>query len=304
MKGKNKYLVVVAGPTAVGKTELCINLAKKFNTVIISSDSRQFYKETELGTAKPSMSERQEVQHFFVDSLSIHDDYDVRKFEKDALILLEDVFQKSNVVIMTGGSGMYIDAVCNGFDDIPDIDPEIRTYLNELYKSDGIEAIRNKLKEVDPVYYEQVDIHNPQRLIRGCEVSIGTGRPFSSYRNKKKTERPFQIIKIGLERDREELYDRINLRMDLMVEAGLFEEAESLYAYKNLNALQTVGYTEIFDYLAGEYDKEEALRLLKRNSRRYAKRQMTWFRKDEDMVWFHPDQFNQVLGYIENQIGL
>ncbi|MBD8487616.1 tRNA (adenosine(37)-N6)-dimethylallyltransferase MiaA [Echinicola sp. CAU 1574] len=304
MKGRNKYLVVVAGPTAVGKTELCINLAKKFNTVIISSDSRQFYKETELGTAKPSMSERQEVQHFFVDSLSIHDDYDVRKFEKDALILLEDVFQKSNVVIMTGGSGMYIDAVCNGFDDIPDINPEIRTSLNELYKSDGIEAIRNKLKEVDPDYYEQVDIHNPQRLIRGCEVSIGTGRPFSSYRNKKRTERSFQIIKIGLERDREELYDRINLRMDLMVETGLFEEAESLYVYKNLNALQTVGYTEIFGYLAGEYDKEEALRLLKRNSRRYAKRQMTWFRRDGDMVWFHPDQFNEVLGFIENQIGL
>nr|WP_168196246.1 tRNA (adenosine(37)-N6)-dimethylallyltransferase MiaA [Echinicola soli] len=298
----NKYLLVVAGPTAVGKTDLCIKLAKKFKTAIISSDSRQFYKETDIGTAKPSAAEMQDVPHYFVNNLSIHDDYDVRKFEKDALLVLNNLFEMHNVVIMTGGSGLYIDAVCNGFDEIPAIDPSIRKSLNQLYQEKGITALQEKLAELDSDYYKQVDVNNPQRLIRGCEVTMGTGKPFSSYRKKEKVRRPFQVIKVGLQRERQELYHRINLRMDQMIAAGLFEEAAGLYPQRYLNALQTVGYSEIFGYLDGEYDKEEAERLLKRNSRRYAKRQMTWFRRDEEIQWFSPDEYERVEAYVEDQM--
>lgn len=297
-----KYLIVVAGPTAVGKTELCIKLAKKFYTEIISSDSRQFYREMEIGTAKPTAQEMAQVKHHFVDSLSVKEDYDVRKFEMDALLLLERLFKRHNVVIMTGGSGLYIDAVCGGFDEIPDIDPAIRKSLNELYENEGIGAIQEKLRTLDPEYYSKVDINNPQRLIRGCEVSIGTGQPFSSFRKRQKAERPFQVIKVGLERDREELYQRINYRMDSMIDAGLFEEARKLFPLRTLNALQTVGYTEIFNYLGGLYDREEAIRLLKRNSRRYAKRQMTWFRRDVEMTWFSPDQYEEIVSFVQGQI--
>jgi len=256
----------------------------------------------ELGTAKPSLQERAQARHYFVDSLSIYDDYDARKFEQDALALLEQLFKYHDVVIMTGGSGLYIDAVCNGFDEIPAIDPKIRESLNALYKKEGIEIIQQKLKELDPEYYAVVDLNNPQRLIRGCEVSLGTGRPFSSFRARRKAVRPFQSIKIGLEREREELYNRINYRMELMIDAGLFEEAERLFPYKELNALQTVGYTEIFHYLEGQYDREEAIRLLKRNSRRYAKRQMTWFRRDEEMNWFSPEQLEDIIDFVQDQI--
>lgn len=299
----DKYLVVVVGPTAVGKTDLCINLAKKFNTEIISSDSRQFYREMELGTAKPSQDELREVKHHFINNLSIFDDYDVRKFEKEAVDLMETLFESHDVLVMTGGSGLFVNAICEGFDDIPDIDPSIRKSLNDLYEKEGIVAIQEKLKKLDPEYYTSVDINNPQRLIRGCEVSLGAGKPFSSYRVKKKTSRPFNIIKIGLEREREELYDRINYRMDLMVEAGLFNEAEKLFPHRELNALQTVGYSEIFGYLEGGYDKDEAIRLLKRNSRRYAKRQITWFRRDNGIRWFSPEDEEGILDYIEGQIA-
>ncbi|UCS95618.1 tRNA (adenosine(37)-N6)-dimethylallyltransferase MiaA [Echinicola marina] len=299
----DKYLVVVVGPTAVGKTNLCINLAKNFDTEIVSSDSRQFYREMQLGTAKPSEDELSEVRHHFVNNLSIFEDYDVRKFEKEALALMEKLFKSHDVLIMTGGSGLFVNAICEGFDDIPDIDPSIRENLNELYNKEGITAIQQKLKELDPEYYTAVDINNPQRLIRGCEVSLGTGKPFSSYRIKKKVNRPFEIIKVGLERTREELYDRINYRMDLMVGAGLFDEAEKLFPYRELNALQTVGYSEIFGFLEGDYDKEEAIRLLKRNSRRYAKRQFTWFRRDDEIRWFSPEDEEGILAYIRSQIA-
>ncbi|WP_215222962.1 tRNA (adenosine(37)-N6)-dimethylallyltransferase MiaA [Echinicola shivajiensis] len=299
----DKYLIVVVGPTAVGKTDLCINLAKKFNTEIISSDSRQFYREMELGTAKPSKDELREVKHHFINNLSIFDEYDVRKFEKEALGLMATLFESHDVLIMTGGSGLFVNAICEGFDDIPDIDPSIRRSLNDLYEKEGITAIQEKLKKLDPEYYSIVDLNNPQRLIRGCEVSLGTGKPFSSYRVKKKASRPFNIIKVGLEREREELYNRINYRMDLMVEAGLFDEAEKLFPHRELNALQTVGYSEIFGYLAGEYDKEEAVRLLKRNSRRYAKRQFTWFRRDNEIQWFLPEDQGEIFDYIEDQIA-
>ncbi|WP_194974054.1 tRNA (adenosine(37)-N6)-dimethylallyltransferase MiaA [Aquiflexum lacus] len=302
MDPKNKHLLVIAGPTAVGKTETCLNLAGFFQTEIISSDSRQFYKEMDLGTAKPSQEELSVVPHHFIDSLSIHEEYDVKKFEHDTMQLLQNLFQKHDVVLMTGGSGLYIDAVCHGFDDIPDLDPSIRKQLISDYGEKGVEYLQVMLERIDPVYYNLVDRNNPQRLMRALEVGIGTGKPYSSFRKNKKNIRDFQIIKIGLERDREELYQRIDQRMDLMIEKGLFEEAEQLFPLRHLNALQTVGYSEIFGFLEGKYNKGEAIRLLKRNSRRYAKRQLTWFKRISDMKWFHPDQFKKMLDYITSEI--
>ena len=302
MKG-NKYLIVVAGPTAVGKTDLCLNLAKKFDTEIISSDSRQFFKETILGTAKPSDLQLSEVPHHFINTLSIYDNYDVKLFEEDALNLMQIIFQKHNIIIMTGGSGLYIDAICNGFDDMPQIGSEIRQKIIKEYELKGLAFLQEKVKLLDPEYFALVDQNNPQRLMRALEVCRATGKPFSTFRNKKKVDRPFTIIKIGLERERDELYRRIDLRMDLMIQEGLFDEAVSLYPYKHLNALQTVGYSEIFGFLEGKYDREEAIRLLKRNSRRYAKRQLTWFRRDPEMTWFHPDQLDEVLEFISNQMA-
>lgn len=299
----NKYLIVIAGPTAVGKTDLCINLAKKFNTEIISSDSRQFFKETILGTAKPSDLQLSEVPHHFINSLSIRDNYDVKSFEEDALNLMQEIFQKHNIIIMTGGSGLYIDAICNGFDDMPQVGSEIRQKIIKEYELEGLVFLQKEVKLLDPEYFALVDQNNPQRLMRALEVCRGTGKPFSSFRNKKKVDRPFNIIKIGLEREREELYRRIDLRMDSMIQEGLFEEAISLFPHKHLNALQTVGYSEIFGFLEGNYDKEEAIRLLKRNSRRYAKRQLTWFKRDSEMTWFHPDQLEEVLVFISNQMA-
>lgn len=302
MKDK-KYLIVIVGPTAVGKTDLCIKLGKKFKTEIISSDSRQFFKEMNLGTAKPSQAELKSVKHHLINSHSIFDTYDVKTFEKDALAILEQIFSSKDVAIMTGGSGLYVDAICDGFDDIPDINPAIRSGIIKAFEEKGLTYLQERVSAIDPDYYETVDRHNPQRLMRAIEVSEGTGKPFSSFRNKKKVDRPFHIIKIGLQRDREELYQRIDQRMDIMIETGLFEEAVELYPYKDLNALQTVGYSEIFGYLDGEYDKEEAIRLLKRNSRRYAKRQLTWFRKDESIRWFSPDQENEIIAYLADQIA-
>ena len=302
MKSKNKHLLVIAGPTAVGKTDACLKIAKKFQTEIISSDSRQFYREPLIGTAKPSSEDLAAVPHHFINTLSIHDEYDVKKFEKDTLKLLSELFKKHNLVLMTGGSGLYIDAVCYGFDDIPDIDPAIRKELNSNFEKMGIGFLREELEKYDPDYFDIVDTDNPQRLIRALEVYRGTGKPFSSFRKKKVNIRDFNIIKIGLEREREELYQRIDQRMDLMISQGLFEEAERFFPFRDLNALQTVGYTEIFGYLKGDYDKEEAIRLLKRNSRRYAKRQMTWFKKYPDIQWFHPSDIQGILQFVENQL--
>jgi tRNA dimethylallyltransferase len=293
----------VVGPTGVGKTDLCLKLAKKFNTQIISCDSRQFYREMNLGTAKPSPEELSEVPHHLINSLSIEQEYDVRKFEQDALNVLESLFKKHQIVLMTGGSGLFADAVVNGLDDIPEVEPEIRKELISEFEKKGLEWLQSEVAKADPEYYELVDHYNPQRLMRALEVYRGTGLKFSSFRVKKKVERSFKTIKIGLHRDREELYDRIDLRMDMMISSGLFEEAESLFEKRNLNALQTVGYSEIFGYLEGKYDREEAVRLLKRNSRRYAKRQLTWFRRDPDIRWFHPDQQEEIIEWIEDQIG-
>ena len=297
-------MLVIVGPTAVGKTELCLKLAKKFNSEIISCDSRQFYREMNLGTAKPSQEELDQVPHHLIDSHSIFEEYDVKQYESDVLAILDKLYQKSNVMLLTGGSGMYADIITQGMDSIPDISPKIREEVIRLYQQNGLEWLQNQVSIHDPIYFAQVDRQNPQRLMRALEVCLGTQQPYSNFRQKKKVERSFVSIKIGLDRDREELYQRIDDRMDQMIEKGLFEEAESLFPYRNLNALQTVGYTEIFDFMEGVYDRVEAIRLLKRNSRRYAKRQMTWFRKDTEIQWFHPDQFNQIIDFISAQMAL
>ncbi|SMG37656.1 tRNA dimethylallyltransferase [Marivirga sericea] len=295
--------MILAGPTAVGKTSLSIQLAKRFETEIISADSRQFYKEMEIGTAKPTLKEMDGIKHHFVNSHSIQEDYNVGRFEKDALSLLDTLFQKHDIVLVVGGSGLYVKALCEGIDDMPVISTEIRQNLNVEFEQNGIEYLQKKVLESDPEYFEIVDQQNPQRLIRALELFRATGHNMTYYRaQKKEIDRPFNIIKIGLERPREELYNRINLRMDQMISEGLFEEAENLYQYKELNALQTVGYSEIFRFLDEEYDMEEAVRLLKRNSRRYAKRQMTWFKKDSEFVWFSADKVNKVIDYIESRL--
>lgn len=291
---------MIAGPTAVGKTDLCINLAKKFNTVIISSDSRQFFQEINIGTAKPSKEDLAKVRHYFIGNKSIHEPYDVRSYEVDALSCIGDLFKRKDLLILTGGSGLYTDAVVNGLDEMPKITPEIRQELNILYAKEGIIPLQVMLKKLDPDYYDKVDLQNPQRLIRALEVCQGTGRAFSDFRVRKKVERPFKTIKVALNRDRDELYQRIDSRMDKMIAEGLFEEAKEMHPFKNRNALKTVGYKEIFGYLEGEYDKKEAVRLLKRNSRRYAKRQLTWLKRDEAYHWFHPDDINGILSLVQD----
>lgn len=293
---------MIVGPTAVGKTELCIQLAELLNTEIISADSRQFYQETTIGTAKPTSEEMSRVVHHLVDFKSIQEGYDVKEFESDVLGILELIFQTRSAAILTGGSGLYVDAICKGLDEMPEISSEIRENIILEYQSKGLQYLQDQVRLHDPKYYEIVDQRNPQRLMRALEVCRGTGKTFTDFRQKKKVNRPFQIIKIGLERDREELYERINNRMDQMISNGLFDEAKSLFPFRHLNALQTVGYSEIFGFLEGNYDREEAIRLLKRNSRRYAKRQLTWFRRDPEYKWFHPSDLQGIRSYLEEQV--
>jgi tRNA dimethylallyltransferase len=299
---ETKYLIVVVGPTAVGKTELCVRLAKHFNTEIISADARQFFREMNIGTAKPSLEERGGVVHHLIDSHSILESYNAGDFERDALKILEKLYQQKNAAIVTGGSGLYIKVLCEGMDDMPEIDDSIRERLNEIYQNEGLPVLLSQLDKLDPEYAAIVDRANPQRIIRGLEVCLASGKPYSSFRKKSKITRPFNIIKIGLQRNREELYTRIDARMDAMLAAGLVEEAKKLQPHQRQNALQTVGYTEVFGFLNGEYDQEEMIRLLKRNSRRYAKRQITWFSRDPDIHWFHPDDYNQIVTYITQTI--
>ena len=290
-----KYLVVIVGPTAVGKTAVAIELARHFHTEVVSADSRQFYKEMCIGTTRPAPEEMGGVAHHFVGSHSIQDDYDVGAYEKEALNCLNQLYKTRDVVILAGGSGLFVDAVCRGFDDLPKGTPELRHRLAEQLSREGIESLQSALKVQDPVYYNQVDLNNPQRLIRALEVIESTGTPFSAYRRGVATPRPFQVIKTGLEMNRETLYRRIDHRVDLMIESGLFEEAASLYQYRQLNALQTVGYKEIYGYMDGEYGREEAIHLLKRNSRRYAKRQLTWFKRDKSVQWFQPGNLAEII---------
>ena len=296
-----KQLIVITGPTAVGKTALAIDLALYFNTEIISADSRQVFKEMNIGTAKPTLEELNAVKHHMIGSLSITEDYDAGKFSVEAEELLKELFLKFDRVVLVGGSGMYVKALCDGLDSMPEVDDNIRQELNKSWLDGNKEFLLKELQDNDPEYFKAVDHSNRQRVTRGIEVFRATGQPYSSFRkgDKKNTNKGYSVIKIGLELDREELYKRINERMDQMISDGLFEEAEKLYKHRKLNALQTVGYREIFNFLDGEYDKEEAIRLLKRNSRRYAKRQMTWFKRDQEVTWFNPIEKRKVIEFIE-----
>ncbi|MFD3003114.1 tRNA (adenosine(37)-N6)-dimethylallyltransferase MiaA [Pontibacter toksunensis] len=303
MTQKQKHLVVVVGPTAVGKTDLCVQLAKHYGTEIISADSRQFFREMNIGTAKPTVEEQQGVPHHFVNSHSIAEEYNAGAFEQDVLALLEQLFQQHDAVIMTGGSGLYVRAVLEGMDEMPETDLAVREESSRLYEEEGLQALLDKLQELDPIYFAQVDKGNPQRVIRAVEVCVSSGLPYSSFRRSEQQVRPFNIIKIGLTRDRSELYQRIDKRMDLMLQQGLLEEARELYPLREHNALHTVGYKEIFDFLENKYEWEEAVRLLKRNSRRYAKRQLTWFRKNpNEYTWFEPQQWQEIVAYIDERM--
>jgi len=283
----NKYLITVIGATAIGKTALSIKLAQHFNTEIISSDSRQFYKEMTIGTAVPTSKELAAAPHHFIQNRSIFDTYSVGQFEKDALKKLNNLFAKNNSVIMVGGSGLYTNAVINGLDYFPEVNPTIRVNLNLQLKNKGIKSLQNKLKELDIESYNSVEIENPHRLIRALEICIGTGKTYSEFKNKPKAIRNFTPIKIGLTADRELMYNRINRRVDIMLEEGLLEEAKKLYEHKNLNALQTVGYRELFQFFDGNCTLEFATEEIKKNTRRFAKRQVTWNKKDTDIHWFN-----------------
>jgi len=298
-----KHLVIITGPTAVGKTSLTIQLAQHFHSEIISADSRQFYKELIIGTAAPTPEELKTVKHHLVGMLPITENYNVYRFEKDVITILEKLFLRNDIVFMVGGSGLYIDAVCNGIDEIPDPDIELRNELNEVYETRGIQPLRQQLMLLDPKSYEKLDIANHKRIIRALEVCIATGKPYSSFLNKKSITRPFNIIKIGLKRERAELYDSINKRVDIMIQCGLENEARSLYPFRHLNSLQTVGYRELFDYFDGTYLLAEAIEKIKTNTRRYAKKQMTWFERDEKISWFHPSETEKILAHIKKHIS-
>ena len=299
---KQKILIVVAGATAIGKTNLSLKLAKEFDTEIISCDSRQFYKEMKIGTAVPTEAELKEVRHHFIQSRSIFDDYNVGDFEAEAISLLHQHFQQKNWMVMVGGSGLYSDAVTDGLDEFPKVDPAIREELKADLKDKGIVHLQHKLLELDPLSHERIDLHNKQRLIRALEICIGADHPFSYYWRAHKKERDFQTIKIGLEADRNIIYDRINKRVDQMMAAGLLEEARSLYPYRDLNALQTVGYRELFGYFDGLMTIEEAVSEIKKNTRRFAKRQGTWYRKDPNIRWFdYQAKTEEIISFVKTQ---
>ncbi len=299
------YLITVIGATAIGKTALSIQLAQHFKSEIISCDSRQFFKEMSIGTAVPSAEELAAVTHHFIQNKSILDHYSVGQFEKDALKKLDELFLKNNIVVMVGGSGLYTNAVLEGFDDFPEIAPEIRLKLNKQIENGEIEILQNQLKELDPDSYNDIEIENPQRLTRALEICIGTGKPYSSFKNKNKTKRNFIPIKIGLTADRKIMYHRINQRVDIMLQEGLPEEAKKLYPHKELNALQTVGYRELFDYFDGKCTLEFAIEEIKKNTRRFAKRQVTWNKKDETIHWFDFETNpSEIIKKIENIIYL
>lgn len=297
----DKRLIVVVGPTAVGKTNMGVELAKHYKTSVISADSRQLFREMTIGTAKPNLIEQGGIRHFFIDHLSVAQDYSAGQFEREVLALLGDLFDAHREVVLCGGSGMYVKAVCEGFDEMPEVPEEVRSTIVAEYKSKGISWLQQEVMENDPDYFTRVDQMNPARLMRALEVIRATGLPASDFRVNKKVARPFSVVKIGLEMDRQELYGRIDMRVDQMIAAGLVEEVKNLNPFKAKNALQTVGYNELFEYFDGAHDLEEAIRLIKRNSRRYAKRQLTWFKRDESIKWFHPDQLEKIIDYIDGE---
>ncbi|WP_316803905.1 tRNA (adenosine(37)-N6)-dimethylallyltransferase MiaA [Pedobacter nototheniae] len=297
-----KTLIVVVGPTAIGKTALAITLAKHFGTEIISADSRQFFKEMAIGTAKPDVEELAAAKHHFIDSHSVTQLFSTGDFEVEALKTIDTIFNHHNTAIMVGGSGLYINAVVNGLDEMPEIDLSIREKLNKQFESEGISVIQTQLALHDPEYFAKVDQQNPQRMIRGLEVFLSTGKKLSSMLSATKKQRPFNIIKIGLNTDRPILYNRINLRVDKMMHEGLLNEVKSLQSFRMLNALNTVGYAELFDYLDGKITLEEAIAAIKQNTRRFAKRQLTWFRRDEEIKWFEPEAAKAVIEFLNPKI--
>lgn len=303
MQSSKTYLISVVGPTAVGKTSMAIRLAQHFSTEVISADSRQIYRELTIGAAKPTKAEQQGIPHHFMDILPISTGYNAGMFERDVLTFLSKYFIENNSIIMVGGSGLYCKAVWQGFDDLPEIDTEIRETLNRQVKENGLAPLLKELELHDRTYFSKADLQNTQRVIRAVEVLRATGKPYSSFLgNVSAVVRPFVNCKIGLEMDRESLYNQINLRVDQMMADGLVEEVRSLIPFKHLNALQTVGYSELFDYFEGKHNLEEAIRLIKRNTRRFAKRQLTWFKKDPEIRWFHPSQWDEIIAAISEKL--
>ncbi|NNL15785.1 MAG: tRNA (adenosine(37)-N6)-dimethylallyltransferase MiaA [Flavobacteriaceae bacterium] len=297
------YLISIVGPTAIGKTSLSIKLAQHFNTEIISADSRQFYKEMKIGTAAPTPIELAKVRHHFIHHRSVQEDYNVGAFEKDAINKLDLLFKSYKIVVMVGGSGLYLDAVTKGLDYFPDIDTTIRERLNKRLKNKGLSVLQKQLKELDIEAYNTIRLDNPQRVIRALEICLGTNKPYSSFLNQNKSSRNFKTITIGLNADRQIIYDRINQRVDLMLDEGLIEEVKILLPYQHLNALNTVGYKELFKYINGEWTLEFAISEIKKNTRRFAKRQLTWFRKDKEIVWFdYETEINEIIKVIEASI--
>ncbi len=293
-------LIVLIGPTGVGKTELSLRLAEHFHTSIVSADSRQIYADLKIGTATPTPEQLKRVPHYLVGTLKLTDYYSAARYEEEAMTILERLFQEHEVVILTGGSMMYVDAICKGIDDIPTVDTETREMMLQRYEAEGLENLCSELKLLDPEYYKIVDLKNPKRVIHALEICYMTGKTYTSFRTQKRKERPFRIIKIGLTRDRAELYNRINHRVDVMMEEGLLEEVRNVYPYRPLNSLNTVGYKEIFNYLDGTWELPFAIEKIKQNSRIYSRKQMTWFKRDEEIQWFHPDQEKEIMQVLQN----
>lgn len=300
MSTKHGTLIVIGGPTGSGKSALAVDIAMHFGAPIISTDSRQVYRNMAIGTAQPTKEELEAVHHYFIADREVEDDLNCGSYESEALSLLDKLFEKNKYVVAVGGSGLYIQALCSGMDALPEADERVRKELKERLDNEGLNSLVEQLKQLDPKYSEEVDIYNPARVMRALEVCILTGRPYSEQRHGRVAERPFNIIKIATEMPRDILYERINRRVDMMIKDGLVEEALNLYPKRNLNALQTVGYRELFDYFDGVCSLDEAIELIKRNSRRYAKRQMTWFRRDEEFQWFSPSDLNTIIEYINS----
>ena len=293
-----KTLIVIVGPTGVGKTALCLEVAERLGTFIINADSRQIFMDIPIGTAAPTAEEQKRVKHFFVGKLHINDYYNASMFENDVIKLLDKLFGEKDNIIMSGGSMMYVDAVCNGIDDIPSVNESIRQQVKSLYEADGLDIIKEKLNKLDPEYFEIVDKNNPKRVIHALEICLSTGKTYTSFRTNTKKERNFRIIKIGLNRDRDELYSRIDKRVDLMIENGLMEEAKQMYPHKELNSLNTVGYKELFNYFDGNCTLDEAIFKIKSNTHKYCRKQLTWFKRDKDIHWFNPDNVEEIIKYI------
>ena len=297
----NKTLIVITGPTAVGKTDLCLDIAKYFGIPIINADSRQIYREIKIGTAAPTEEQLQQVRHYFVGTQALTDYYSASIYEQEVMSLLDTLFQTSDYALLSGGSMMYIDAVCNGIDDIPTVDDETRNTLKRRLAEEGLESLCEQLRVLDPEHYEIVDKKNPRRVVHALEICLMTGRTYTSFRTNEHKERPFNIIKIGLTRDREIIYERINRRVDIMMEQGFLDEARSVYPLRHLNALNTVGYKELFAYLDGTWSLDEAIERIKGNTRRYARKQLTWYKKDPLVTWFSPDDKKLILNHIIKQ---